>query len=171
MLRPDDLHPALGTLQSVFLHDITEGTRKRTSAVAPVLRFETPPGDGIGTRLDIYRSGYLARLVEAIESDYPALRRILGEGAFGSLVGRYARACPPRSFDIGRAGDRLPVFLDQDPLTRDLPFLPDLARLEWALRVAFVAPDATPLAWEDLGAIDPEAVADTAFRLLPRVDS
>jgi hypothetical protein len=118
-------------------------------------------------RWAIYSSGYVARLVEALENDYPAVRRILGEGPFGSLVARYLRRFPPRSFDIGRAGERLPGFLEGDPLSADLPFLPDLARFEWSLAEAFVAADSVPLAWSDVAALGPEAVADARFRLRP----
>jgi len=127
--------------------------------------FAPPSGDSLGSRWHIYASGYLARLVEALENDYPAVRRILGDGAFRSLTARYARRCPPRSFDIGRAGDRLARFLERDPLSAGLPFLPDLARFEWALAEAFVAADEDALAWADLAAMRPEAVADLELRL------
>lgn len=127
--------------------------------------FALPSGDSLESRWHIYASGYLARLVEALENDYPAVRRILGDGAFRSLTARYARCCPPRSFDIGRAGDRLAEFLESDLLTEGLPFLPDLAHFEWAVAEAFVAVDEAALAWSDLAAMTPEAVADVELRL------
>lgn len=129
--------------------------------------FAPPPEDTIEGRWHVYTSGYLARLVEAIENDYPAVRRILGEGPFRSLVARYVRRCPPRSYDVGRVGDRLAQFLEADALTEDLPFLPDLARLEWALAEAFVAPDEPPLGWDALKRLTPEAVADLPLALHP----
>ena len=118
-------------------------------------------------RWAIYSSGYVARLVEALENDYPAIRRILGEVPFGSLTARYVRRFPPRSFDIGRAGERLSTFLEDDPLASELRFLPDLARYEWSLAEAFVSADSVPLAWSELAALGPEAVADATFRLRP----
>jgi hypothetical protein len=129
--------------------------------------FLAPPTGDVERRWAIYASGYLARLVEALENDYPAVRRILGEGPFRSLVACYVRRCPPRSYDIGRAGDRLAELLDEDPLGAELPFLPDLARFEWSLAEAFVAADSVPLAWSDVAALGPEAAADTRFRLRP----
>lgn len=155
----------LAALQASFLGDVTGQESRNASARVPI--FELPPCDTTETRWDIYNSGYVARLVEAIENDYPATRRILGAGPFGSLVARYVRRCPPRSHDIGRAGDRLSAFLAQDPLTHDLPFLPDLARLEWCLAEAFIAADVEPLAWSALAALDADTVADTIFRLRP----
>lgn len=131
--------------------------------------FAPPPAGTIEDRWHVYATGYLARLVEAVQNDYPAARRILGEGAFRSLVARYARTCPPRSYDIGRAGDRLAGFLKTDPLTETLPFLPDLARFEWALAEAFVAADDLPLSWDEIASLPPDAVADMPLALHPSV--
>ena len=148
-----------------FLDDFAG--RRPAGAADRALRFLAPPQGSLEHRWSVYAAGYVSRLVEALENDYPALRRILGEGPFGSLVGRYVAVCPPRSFDIGRAGDRLTVFLEGDPLTADMPFLPDLARLEWTLAEAFVAEDAEPLRWEDLAGVDPGGLVGLPLRLVP----
>ncbi|MCM2256363.1 MAG: DNA-binding domain-containing protein [Vicinamibacteria bacterium] len=127
-----------------------------------------PPAFGdVAARWHVYESGYTARFVEALENDFPALHRILGQGPFTSLTVRYTRACVPRCFDLGRLGDRLAVFLETDPLSRTLPFLSDLARLEWALAEAFVAAEATPLGLADLHTAGLEAVADWPLGLAP----
>lgn len=165
MRPPESGLSRLTRLQSAFLDDAT-GHESREAYVRASI-FEAPPCDTVEVRWDIYRSGYVARLVEAVENDYPATRRILGAGPFSSLVARYVRRCPPRSYDIGRAGDRLSAFLAGDPLTHDLPFLPDLARLEWRLAEAFTAADVEPLTWTSLQALDPESVGDATFRLRP----
>ena len=57
--------------------------------------------------------------------------------------------------------------LEGDPLSEELAFLPDLARLEWALREAFVAADARPLSWSDLQAAGEGAIADVPLHLVP----
>ncbi len=131
--------------------------------------FRTPPQGTIEDRWHIYTSGYVPRIAEALEDDYPAVRRILGPSAFESLIRRYVTAHPPRSFDLRYAGDRLASFLEHDPLTGKLPFLPDLARLEWLLAEAFVATDPEPLLWSDLQAMNPEAVSDLPLVLNPGV--
>ena len=95
------------------------------------------------------------------------MRRILGEAAFGRLVERYLGVFPPRSFDLGHAGDRLARFLEFDALTRELPFLPDLARLERRVAEAFVAADAPPLTWSELRALSPERAASLPLALAP----
>ena len=156
---------ALETLQTAFSGELfgrqTFGPERRKRC------FRKPPEGTVEGRWHIYSSGYLTRLVEALENDYSALARVVGPGPFGSLIQRYVAAHPPRSFDLRYAGDRLATFLEQDPLTGDLPFLPDLARLEWLLAEAFVAKDPEPLQWGDLQAMDPETVSELPLVLNP----
>ncbi len=129
--------------------------------------FRTPSVGSIDARWHIYADGFLARLVEAIENDYPAVTKVLGGGPLRSLAARYLSRFPPRSHDLGRAGDRLAGFLDSDGLTANLPFLPDLARLEWAVAEVFVAPDVPTLSWADLTRLGPGAAVDLPLALQP----
>lgn len=127
--------------------------------------FRDPPAGAVGARWHIYATGLVARVTEAIENDFPALTKVLGPGPLRSLVARYTRRFPPSSYDLGRVGDRLVGFLDDDELTRDLPFLPDLAGLEWAVAEAFVAADEPALTLDDVSRLGPEAVADLRLPL------
>jgi hypothetical protein len=113
---------------------------------SPTAHFEAPPCGSLEDRWNVYASGYLARLAEALGEDYPAIRRVLGPEAFG---------------------DRLPEYLTLDALTRELPFLPDLARLERLVAEAFVAADAEPLAWESLASEEPEEVSRLPLVAVP----
>jgi hypothetical protein len=148
----------LAALQEIVLAGVL-GRRELPREALRAL-FAAPPAGTLGDRWHIYATGLVARALEAIENDFPALAKVLGPGPLRSLTARYVRRHPPRSYDLGRAGDRLAVFLETDELTADLPFLPDLARLEWALAEAFVAPDRRALRWDDLARLGPEAVAD-----------
>jgi hypothetical protein len=129
--------------------------------------FLAPPGDTTSSRWHIYQEGYVLRLTEAIGIDYPALERIVGPAAFTGICRRYLAAFPPSSHDIGRAGASLASYLPRDPVTDRLPFLPDLARFEWALAEAFVARDAVPLTWNDVAAFGAQRLADLAMRAAP----
>jgi hypothetical protein len=157
----------LRDVQHAMLADLLVQTPRSPEARARA--FRQPPAGSVEDRWGVYASGAPARVAEALENDYPALRRILGDDAFRSLAARYAVAHPPRSFDLGRAGDRLAGFLETDPLREELAFLPDLARLEWAMAEALIARDAEPLAWSALQALGPEAAADLPLAWTPGV--
>jgi hypothetical protein len=162
---PESHTPALRDLQRRFLRDLADGDDPAADRFAAL--FEEPPCGRFENRREVYRSGYVARIAEALENDYRALRRIVGEGPFAAMTGRYVAAAPPASFDLGAVGDRLPGFLADDLLTEQLPFLPDLARLELAQAKAFVARDSAPLDWDRLARRGAEAAADTVIRSRP----
>ena len=108
-------------------------------------------------RVGIYRGMYLARLAEALESDYPAVRHFLGEDAFYDLVRRYVEVHPSRSYTLNRLGDHLPDFIGAQT---DLPkqeFLHDLARLELALTLVFDAEETPVLTAEQIAAVPADA--------------
>lgn len=164
-MPPCGAEGALRACQGALVEDL--GRKRTRTPEERAAVFRQPPRGSVEDRWSIYAVGYVTRIAEALENDYPAVRRIVGEGPFRSLAARYAAACPPRSFDLGRAGDRLAGFLEDDPLAERLPFLPDLARLEWAVAEAFVALDAASLTWADLQALGPEAAADLRLALRP----
>ena len=93
------------------------------------------------TRLRVYANGYPARLEEALKETFPAVEHVVGPRAFATLAHRFAGAVPLHSYSLNDAGGQLPDLLRSDPLTANLPFLPDLARLEWHVANAFHATD------------------------------
>ncbi len=76
-------------------------------------------------RVAIYAGMWLARLVDALRADFPALGAVLGDEAFERLAGAYLRDHPSDDPDVGRVGRRLPGFLRDHP---ELASRPDLAR-------------------------------------------
>jgi hypothetical protein len=163
--RPDAR--ATRRLQEEFLADLT-GRHPRSPADREAV-FRRPRRGTVEDRWHVYAHGYVARIIEALDLEYPAVRRILGGDAFAALVERYLGVFPPRSFDLARVGDRLPQLLDFDRLSVELPFLPDLARLERKIADAFTAPDALPVTWGELRGRLPEEVADMPWDASPAV--
>jgi hypothetical protein len=81
-------------------------------------------------RLDIYRGMYEARLVGALEVDYPALLSALGPELFAELGELYLTVHPSRSYTLNRLGDHLPAFLGNVEGLAHREFYQDLAQLE-----------------------------------------
>jgi hypothetical protein len=103
-----------------------------------------PPGADAAERLAAHTHGYPARIRESLRETYPALAHILGDGDFAKLAERYLPHVPAGESNLNFIGSALPAFVAADPLARDLPFLPDLARLEWAVGECFHARLAGP---------------------------
>ncbi len=97
---------------------------------------------------------------------YPVLRAVLGEGAFGRLSQDYGRTCPSLSGDLHDYGGGLAAFVaGLEPLAV-LPYLADLARLEWAAHRLFHAADAQAISLDDLAAGDIQPAIHPACMLL-----
>jgi hypothetical protein len=127
-----------------------------------------PDGLAAADRLRIYSNHFRLSLVEALGTTFPVVRRLLGEDCFGQVAGQFARRHPPRLPCLFEYGRRLASFLGDQPQLRGLPWLPDVARLEWALNEARHAADA-PLPEPRL---DPLPLADPdrlAFGFAPSV--
>jgi hypothetical protein len=117
--------------------------------------------------LAIYANAYRARLTEALRSNYPVLRRVLGDDGFAELALRFIAAEPSPYRSIRWFGDRLPAFMAADAANLPHPALADLARLEWAISLVFDGPDAEPLAAEALAAVVPQDWPGLRLRLHP----
>jgi hypothetical protein len=103
-----------------------------------------PATGAIADRLEVHRGGYPARVAAAVADTHPAIAHLVGEGAFHGLVQRYARALSRHGYNLNDVGAELGAFLERDPLAERLPFLPDLAALEWRIARAFHAFEAAP---------------------------
>jgi hypothetical protein len=104
-------------------------------------------GDGLTpeTRLDIYRHHVFTTLTAALQATYPVVCRLVHEQFFGYAADQYIRTQPPARPCLFEYGSSFPAFLaDFQPCTH-LRYLPDVARLEWALNSATHAEESAPL--------------------------
>lgn len=122
-----------------------------------------------GRRFNVYRNNVAASLTEAMHVAFPVITKLLGPRNMDGLAGIYLRAHPPASPLMMFYGDAFPAFLEGMEQLRHLGYLPDMARLELALRHAYHAGDASPIAPEALGAMPPETLAETRLGLAPAV--
>ncbi|PPB80173.1 putative DNA-binding protein [Albidovulum inexpectatum] len=126
-----------------------------------------PQGRPAGRRFNVYRNNVTVSLVEALKTAFPVLRKLVGEEFFAAMALEHVRAHPPRSPLLMLYGTDMPDFLARFPPVSHLPYLPDIARLELALRESYHAADATPVAPDRLAAIPPQDLANIRLRLAP----
>jgi hypothetical protein len=122
--------------------------------------------------MSVYSDAYAANLRRALETNLPALARVLSPRDFGALAGAYLRAHPPKGHDYVGLGAALPTFLRSHAFAQDYGVareaLSELAALEQAQLEVQEAPDAPgALAPGDLAAIPPEAWAEARFAFVP----
>jgi hypothetical protein len=117
----------------------------------------------------IYRNAIRGNYRNALAATYPVVRQLTGAAFFDALVDAFTGRHPASSGDLNVYGSVLGDFIAQYPHARALPYLADVARLEWAIDEAHRAAD-YPGAPADLlralAAATPEAVA-LRFELHP----
>jgi len=89
-----------------------------------------------------YQANGHALAVRALGASYPVLVQLLGEDSFASLARAFWHAQPPVKGDVTQWGEALPAFLAGSSQLQDEPYLPDVARVEWALHRCANAADA-----------------------------
>ncbi len=128
-----------------------------------------PEGRPAGRRFDVYRNNVTVSLTEALRQCFPVIRKLVGEDFFTAMAREHLRQHPPASPILMFYGEAMPAFLAGFPPVAHLGYLPDIARLELALRHSYHAADATPVAPEALGALPPEVFLAVHIHLAPAV--
>lgn len=159
--------PSLVELQRWMKARVLEQAASHTPTAAPVLnRQRSAPGLA---RLAIYAGGYRTRIREALAEVYEAVQHIVGARAFTELAAGYAQQYPSHDYNLSFVGRHLPQFLKTHPRTQRLPFLPDVARLEWAVCEAFHAFDQPPIDTTALSSLSLDAWARARLAFQPSV--
>lgn len=128
-----------------------------------------PQGRPAGKRFDIYRNNVLVSLTDALEQCFPVIDRLVGNEFFRAMAREFARMHPPRTPLLGAYGAEFPYFLAGFPPVADLGYLPDVARLELAMRESYHAADANPLPAEALGRVPPQQLVLSRLKFAPSV--
>lgn len=114
--------------------------------------------DGAGldpaARLRIYQNAVAGTLTAALRDSYPAVCAMVGDAFFDALAARYRRQHPSTGGNLQHFGENLADFIAVMPEVQNLPYLPDLARLEWRRQSAALAADAV--------AVDPVCAANAS---------
>ncbi|MEO1238677.1 MAG: DNA-binding domain-containing protein [Pseudomonadota bacterium] len=126
-----------------------------------------PCGRPAGKRFDIYRNNVVVSLTEALEAAFPVVRKLVGEANFKVLAGAFLRAHPPRSPLLMLWGDELAGFLTDFAPVQSIGYLPDVARLEQAIRESYHAADADPIDPALLGQLSPQDLTAARLHLAP----
>jgi hypothetical protein len=118
-------------------------------------------------RFNVHRNNVLVGLIEVLRGRYPVVERLVGEEFFGAMAREFVTYHPPRSPVLLEYGERFPAFLVAFEPAQELPYLPDVARLEWLRHAAYHAADAEPMAGADLAGVPADRIGAAVLKLHP----
>lgn len=104
-----------------------------------------PDGMPAPKRFSVYRNNIIVSLKDAMNDGFPAVASLVGDAFFAAMSDVYIRQNPPKSPVLALYGADFPEFITGFEPAASLPYLADVARLEFALRLAYHCADATPV--------------------------
>ena len=130
---------------------------------------KTRPGADPAHRLDVYRNNVVLSLLEALATTFPVTRQLVGDEFFREMGRRFIRRHSPTSARLSDFGEMLPAFIADCVAAASVPYLADVARLEFLRVQAFHAADAGPVPMTTFQALlaDPDQLANLRISLHP----
>ncbi|MBL8480046.1 MAG: putative DNA-binding domain-containing protein [Sterolibacteriaceae bacterium] len=108
-------------------------------------------------------------LVDALADSFPVTQALVGEDFFRAMAREFVRAHPPRSPVLALYGEGFAGFIGNFPPVAGLPYLADLARLEYLRVRSWHAADDDAITAERITAVlaDPDGLPDSLLSLHP----
>ena len=112
----------------------------------------------------IYRNTVLKGCIDALQANFPAVTRLVGEEWFRAAAAVYARQYPPRVPMLVEYGPGFPDFLARFEPAAQLPYLPAVAVLDRYWTEAHIAADEPALDARSLAGLNPERLGSLRLR-------
>ncbi|MFC7420110.1 putative DNA-binding domain-containing protein [Iodobacter arcticus] len=119
--------------------------------------------------LDIYRNNVLANRSANLANTYPTVMQLVGEEFFSAMARVFVENSESHSGNLHHDGESFPDFLNTFPHVSDLPYLSDMAKLDWAIHLAHYSADCNSIAIETLASYTPEQFGKLSLILHPAV--
>lgn len=150
---------ALPELQAAFADGLVGGGSDRL--------LDLIAGDSISAdaRLRIHRNHVRQSLVAALAATFPTVASLVGDPFFGAMAKAFVADSPPVGPVLAEYGGGFAAFIEAFAPARGLPYLADVARLDWALNHAFHAAHSPRLEAADLGSVTPERLVALSLAL------
>lgn len=144
--------------------DLSAALRASAPACPPGLT--TWNGSDPGKRFAVYRNNVVVSLVDAVADSYPVVQALVGEAFFRAMAREFVRRAPPRSPVLAWYGAGFAGFVEAFPPAAGVPYLADVARLEWLRVEAWHAADAAGLSPAALAQLLADAAQLPGTRLM-----
>jgi len=133
---------ALRDIQTAMLQDIYTGSRNSAQYLDLTI--------GSIDRLDIYANNTLLGLTDILADIYCVAKKIVGDDFFKTLARHYIQRHPQSRGNRNKFGDGMSDFLGTFAPAQKLPYLPDIAALEWAYFQSSISDDAPTIDFDEL---------------------
>ena len=151
---------SLAESQTVFRQAIAQSSDAATPTMLTAPR-------GAATRFAIYRRHHRESLTRHIRGRFPTVEWLLGTPRMMDLAAAFVCDTPPSAPCMAEYGLDFAGYLAADPVCQVLPYVQDVALLDWHLGDVAVAVDLPAVTIAELATFDPDRLADLALSLQP----
>lgn len=116
-------------------------------------------------RLGIYQHGVHAVLTAHLQAVYPVCQQLLGEAFFVQTCEQFLTQQPPTTAFLADYGGELAVFLAQQSALLSLPWVAEVARVEWARHCAWHSAQQMCMDFSQFAQLDAQQQARARFYL------
>jgi len=117
----------------------------------------------LNERLAVYRHNVFQSLHNVLADVYPLVEKLVGEQFLADMVREYISKNLPEVACLNSYGVTFPDFIEQFTPAKTLPYLVDVARMEWALNEADHAKDDEALDVMELRNMAPDRLENLVF--------
>lgn len=153
--------PMLHEIQRQFSHDLFEHN------ISQPQRYIQSGSINVKTGIEIYRNNVFTNLREALRTLFPVINKLVGEEFFNFATEYFIRDYPSLTGDLNQYGEKFSDFLSEFDAAAGLVYLPDVARLEWAVHVVYHAQVSARFDIQQLAFIPSSAYGELRFKLNP----
>ena len=119
--------------------------------------------------LSVYRNTIAKGCADALVAQFPTVERVVGPAWLAAAAIAHAAVHPPSRASLLGYGEAFAEWLIKFPPAAGMPFLSDLAALDWLWTLSHLAEDAETVDVAEVARLPPAAFADHVLEIHPAV--
>lgn len=126
---------------------------------------------GCERRFAVYRNNVVTSLIDVLAGNFPVAAQLVGETFFRAMAREFVTRHPPTQPVMALYGEPFSDFIAAFPPAASVPYLADMARLEYAIQTSLHSADSLPISTDRLARLveDQDALAHTGLKLAAAV--
>jgi hypothetical protein len=116
-------------------------------------------------RLGIYRGSVHGILTQSLGDTFPVCKALVGDEFFDKMCDIFVDKHPPTTPFFSHYGDKLSTFLGNFDPVNSIPFLKDVAELEWSRHMLWQQASKEPFDFSQIASLNEEQQANIVFHI------